>query len=543
MYRYTNSGPTTSSSLQLTASTSISLLSRTAEFYTSLVADRAHGIAYASLYTGLLSVIQIDDWEPEIVTARRRTSAAGASKTGTSKAIGKRKESVTGTRQGLGASTTTTTGNGTGTDTATSEELEMRGALAFREQYEITIQEHNLLSLAVIPYHSKSPMRSSGSGGNGAGSSTLAFLYLTPDYTVNLVARTLDITTKMFVDLCLPIDVLSPPSSSSTTSGSASFNDFSVPAAKRLLALPDGGVVVIGDEFSAKYTLGMSRNRSLSASSSGAGTGGGILSTSPNSRMSPEMTKKRKSSQGGATFTSPATLTSTPSRQDQAEKGTVSWQKSWRVRQGFGDITACIAISAGPSSVAILGDSFGRLTMISSPNSGGKVAQVQFLGSTSPPATISHIEGLIFFIGSECGDSQVVQLRPGGSDSSRPSLPLPSPSAVGKGKNKGKSKGKAKESADMMQVVDEDEELETGTMATTFGLDVLQSWNNLGPIRDFCLVQERDASGSYIITASGFNSTGSLRIVRSGVGTEELLKIEGVQGVQNIFPVEVEVNG
>lgn len=99
--------------LQLTASSTVTRpSSRTAEFLTSLVADRANGIVYGSLYTGLLSVMEIGDWEPEIVTARRSVK-------------GKRKESTT-----LAAQENQSRPN--------VQDAQMQGALVFREQYEVT---------------------------------------------------------------------------------------------------------------------------------------------------------------------------------------------------------------------------------------------------------------------------------------------------------------------------------------------------------------------------------------------------------------------
>lgn len=51
---------TTAKSLELTSSHVINHQSRTAEFYTGLVADRSAGLVVASLYVGLLTVIQVE---------------------------------------------------------------------------------------------------------------------------------------------------------------------------------------------------------------------------------------------------------------------------------------------------------------------------------------------------------------------------------------------------------------------------------------------------------------------------------------------------
>lgn len=326
------------------------------------------------------------------------------------------------------------------------------GEMHSTESHLFSISEHNLLSLAVFPYTAP---------GSPNPSQAVALLYLTPDYTVNLVARTLDRQERAFVDLCSPVDVLS-----------ATYNhrEFSVPAAKRLLTMDDG-VVVIGDEFSAKYTLGIGRPRSASQSSVGA---------SASLRMSPDQTKRRKGSQGGSVGAPGSALGAMSSATGETiAPPTLSWQKGWRVRQGFGDVTGATAISAGPSSVALLGDSFGRMTLISSA-AGSRKAIVQSLSRTTSPAScISHIDGLVFFLGSQAGDSQVVQLQ------------LGSPATTFQAGKKGKSKGKEVE---MMQI-DEEEEV-SGATAVPSGLEVLSTWHNLGPIRDFCLVEDREGGVS-----------------------------------------------
>lgn len=102
--------------LQLTASSTIARpSSRTAEFLTSLVADRENGLVYGSLYTGLLSVMEIGDWEPEIVTARRSVK-------------GKRKESMT----------VAATAAQEDQSRPNVQDAQMQGALVFKEQYEVT---------------------------------------------------------------------------------------------------------------------------------------------------------------------------------------------------------------------------------------------------------------------------------------------------------------------------------------------------------------------------------------------------------------------
>jgi hypothetical protein len=162
----------------------------------------------------------------------------------------------------------------------------------------------------------------------------LAFLYLTPDYTINLVARTLDRSGKSFDDVCETIDILSPPSLSD---GSGGIKDFSIPAAKKLLAVPDG-VLVIGDEFSATYQLVKANRRKSSLSARAMESpkievGESALSTSPDN------SKRRKGSIGGTYHQGAAG--------EKGAENSTTWAKGWRIRQGFGDVTACVSWARG----------------------------------------------------------------------------------------------------------------------------------------------------------------------------------------------------
>ena len=56
-------------------------------------------------------------------------------------------------------------------------------------------------------------------------------------------------------------------------------------------------------------------------------------------------------------------------------------------------------------------------------------------------------------------------------------------------------------------------------------VEVLESFVNLGPIVDFCVVDiERQGQGQ-VVTCSGAFKDGSLRIVRNGIGINEQVLI------------------
>ena len=80
--------------------------------------------------------------------------------------------------------------------------------------------------------------------------------------------------------------------------------------------------------------------------------------------------------------------------------------------------------------------------------------------------------------------------------------------------------------------------------------EVKERWMNLAPVKDFCVVDEEGGgvvrllfrthhaaylSQSHLIVASGASNANSLRIVRSGVGLEEVIQVEGIEDVTNMW--------
>ncbi len=49
---------------------------------------------------------------------------------------------------------------------------------------------------------------------------------------------------------------------------------------------------------------------------------------------------------------------------------------------------------------------------------------------------------------------------------------------------------------------------------------------------------ENIASQSQLVTASGLSSTGSLRTIRSGLGTNDLAVIEGLEDITDLYTVQ-----
>ncbi|CAM9510925.1 unnamed protein product, partial [Chrysoparadoxa australica] len=158
-------------------------------------------------------------------------------------------------------------------------------------------------------------------------------------------------------------------------------------------------------------------------------------------------------------------------------------------------------IDCGPQGARILlGDHFGGLHVAVLAAS-GKNAQssralvstlhVEPLGETSCSSCLKYISDGIIFVGSVFGDSQLVQLN---------------------------------------EEKDEDGQF----------LEVIENIVNLGPIVDMCMV-DADRQGlsqgqGQVVTCSGGNADGTLRVVRSGVGINEQASIElaGIKGMWSL---------
>ncbi|CAK9232974.1 unnamed protein product [Sphagnum jensenii] len=111
--------------------------------------------------------------------------------------------------------------------------------------------------------------------------------------------------------------------------------------------------------------------------------------------------------------------------------------------------------------------------------------KVEALGETSAASSLSYLDNGVVYIGSSYGDSQLIKLN---------------------------SQADAKGSY----------------------VEVLESFVNLGPIVDLCVVDlERQGQGQ-VVTCSGAFKDGSLRIVRNGIGINEQASAE-LQGIKGIW--------
>lgn len=67
-------------------------------------------------------------------------------------------------------------------------------------------------------------------------------------------------------------------------------------------------------------------------------------------------------------------------------------------------------------------------------------------------------------------------------------------------------------------------------------ISLLASYTSLAPILDCCIVESEGGGASSVVTCSGAYKGGSLRVVRQGVGLDELAALE-MEGVQKIFNI------
>ncbi|KAI8494230.1 DNA damage-binding protein 1 [Branchiostoma belcheri] len=148
----------------------------------------------------------------------------------------------------------------------------------------------------------------------------------------------------------------------------------------------------------------------------------------------------------------------------------------------------------------LLGDMSGRLFMLLLEKEeliDGSVTvkdlKVELLGETSIAECLTYLDNGVVYLGSRLGDSQLIKLNVDADDS--------------------------------------------GSY-----VHVMETFTNLGPIVDMCVVDlERQGQGQ-LVTCSGAYKEGSLRIIRNGIGIHEHASID-LPGIKGIWPLCVDPNG
>jgi len=148
----------------------------------------------------------------------------------------------------------------------------------------------------------------------------------------------------------------------------------------------------------------------------------------------------------------------------------------------------------------LLGDMAGRLFMLlleKEEKMDGEISvrdlKVELLGEISIPECLTYLDNGVVYVGSRLGDSQLAKLN-----------------------------------------VESDPD--TGS-----NVQVMETFTNLGPIVDMCVVDlERQGQGQ-LVTCSGCYKEGSLRIIRNGIGIHENATID-LPGIKGVWPLRVHSN-
>ncbi|ORX37687.1 CPSF A subunit region-domain-containing protein [Kockovaella imperatae] len=387
--------------------------------------------------------------------------------------------------------------------------------LVFKDNFNINLREHNLLHLAFLP--SSSPQNEP----------TLSFLWLSSNSTLHLQARRLAAKSRTFNELSKAVDVVMPTGKTSVEDDT-DFNDIplSCPAARRVVPVDSEHMLVIGDEHTCLYNLSFTPQSpqisrgSLSSSQGPKSPRGANTQRSPQNDMMGGSGKRRKSSAAGSR-----------SGLEVGERWNL--KPLWRVRQGFGTVLSATVLETHASGASVLiGDECGRLTCISWETQPTRFllgeedrygCQTQNVCQIAPPSSLTYLDNGYLFLSSGCSDSSLVNLQiPSGSESCGSSASPTRGIPIRKGK--GRASG---QSADFADVED----------STTGLTSIKERWTNLAPVRDFDVVREEGGGISHLVVASGVSNSNSLRIIRSGVGLEDLVTIEGIEGITDLWPV------
>ncbi|PIC34544.1 hypothetical protein B9Z55_014161 [Caenorhabditis nigoni] len=155
-------------------------------------------------------------------------------------------------------------------------------------------------------------------------------------------------------------------------------------------------------------------------------------------------------------------------------------------------IFTCHGIVDASGDRFLLADTDGRLLMlllnIGEGRSGTTVKEmrIEYLGETSVADSVNYVDNGVVFVGSRLGDSQLIRLM-------------------------------------------------TAPNGGSYSV-VLETYTNTGPIRDMVLV-ESDGQPQ-LVTCSGADKDGSLRVIRNGIGIEELASVD-LAKVVGMFPIRL----
>ncbi|TFK70374.1 hypothetical protein BDN72DRAFT_542903 [Pluteus cervinus] len=226
----------------------------------------------------------------------------------------------------------------------------------------------------------------------------------------------------------------------------------------------------------------------------------------------------------------------TKAREKERERESRKRRARCSVDWPWGEVTAWCAVD---SKRFILGDAFGRFSMLAFDKLHETGLMIIPLGESSAPTTLTYLSSQAIYLGSHVGDSKILQISPTPSSLfTTPTLHVPSeistvhPDQLMKQADK---KGKA-------PAIDDDVDMESGdpskgSVLRTTGsfLNTITTFKNIAPILDATLVDIDGSGQKQLVTCSGGRNTGSLNVIRNGADFKELAVIPGLSDVVNIW--------
>lgn len=239
--------------------------------------------------------------------------------------------------------------------------------------------------------------------------------------------------------------------------------------AKRVVAVPFGGVMVVSDAFVEYFSLGMAPSDLTGTTSSSTSSPGNDNTTSPTVDL---------------TTISPVT----PSSRHAAGSGR---RREHYTERPLGSTSICAIGAIDDVRDArrkgqmryLFSDVRGSLTIVVISENPRQIL-TQVVGTTSIASSISYLDSGIVYIGSAMGDSQLIKLS--------------------------------------------DETFENGS-----NVRVLDTFTNLGPILDMTAIDLERHGQCKLVTCSGAYGNGSLRVVSNGIGfnVQAGIDLPGVNGM------------
>lgn len=184
----------------------------------------------------------------------------------------------------------------------------------------------------------------------------------------------------------------------------------------------------------------------------------------------------------------------------------------------------------------ILGDVFGRLAMLVFNPEQEWMLTLLPLGEASPPTTLTHLNAQHLFLGSHMGDSQLLRLlAEPDAPLQQPTLPIPSTiSTILPSSLSDKGKDKAPSSPTLFTPKAKGKILD---MKGSF-IDIAERFDNIAPVQDAVLVESSVGGQTQLITCSGGQNTGALKVVRKGAAFDPVAAVDGVENVLGVWSLK-----